>query len=93
MPGVRAPRRVVVVPDRAFAVSGPWMVEHRYASGWADAEWATDGVPDRFATKKQADAAIDEFIADTASAHADRLLADAYRRRDYRAVREDRDGH
>ena len=69
--------------------AGRWKVEHRFASGWADAGWTTDGAPDRFETKKLAEAAIDEFIADTASAFRAGYLAGAYLRRDYRAVKED----
>ena len=70
-------------------MSGKWKVEHRLASGWDDAGWTTDGKPDRFETKKAAEAAIDEFIADTVAASRAGLLAGAYLRRDYRAVKED----
>lgn len=59
-----------------------WKVEHRFAHGWDDAGWN-----DTFGTRAEAVAAIDEFIADTATAHAAGYLADAYRRRDYRAAK------
>ena len=65
-------------------MSGKWKIEHRLASGWDDAGWT-----DRFETKKAAEAAIDEFISDTASAFRAGYLAEAYLRRDYRAVKED----
>ena len=66
-----------------------WKIEHNYASGWGDAGWTTDGKPDRFPTKRAAEAAINEFIRDTRHTSAGCFLADEYRRRDYRAVQEE----
>ena len=66
----------------------PWRVEHRFSYGWDDAGWTTDGAPDRFETKREAEAAIDEFIADTADAFRIGYLASAYNRRNYRARKE-----
>ena len=60
-----------------------WKIEHRFSYGWDDAGWD----PARFPTRAAACAAIDEFIEDTRAEHAAGNLSDAYRRRDYRAVK------
>ena len=65
-------------------------VEHRYATGWADAEWTEeyDGnvQPLRCETQQEAEREIDEFIADTEVEAKRGNLAEAYDRNDYRAV-------
>lgn len=40
-------------------------VERRYAGGWEDAEWTEDGKPQRFKTKKGAQAEIAEHCKET----------------------------
>ena len=57
-----------------------WVVQALYIHTWDSAEWTEDGVPTTFATKKEAEAAIDSFIRDTEEAKMD------YSRDDYRAV-------
>lgn len=65
-----------------------WMVQHRYFSGWKDADWRIndgidnpEGEPWRFATKAEAEAEIRDFVRGAREAG----LRD-YRVRDYRAV-------
>ena len=69
-----------------------WKIELMFASGWDDAEWTTTHgnrtIPLRFTSKREAEAGIDEFIADTKAA-ADRGDMSEYRREDLRAVPEE----
>ena len=65
-----------------------WMVECRYLGGWGDAEWTDDDVPLRFKTKKEAEAAIDEFIQETKQAYRRGHMAGTNSRHEYRAVKE-----
>ena len=60
---------------------GRYKVEHKYAGGWADAEWSEDSAPETFASVAEAKAAIAEHIADAREAGLD-----DYRASDYRVV-------
>ncbi len=57
-----------------------WKVECLFAHGWDDAEWTVDGEPQRFTSVAEAEAEIDEHIADAAEAGLE------YSRSEYRVV-------
>lgn len=69
-----------------FVVPVSYMVEHHYSYGWDDAEWSLDDKPERFATKKEANKAITEFIKDQNDAVKAGHMSDRYKRSDYRVV-------
>lgn len=76
-----------------FRAAGFFMfkIECRYLGGWADAEWTESDKsgavkPCRFATLEEANAEIDDFIADTAEAYKAGNLDAPYDRADFRAV-------
>ena len=74
-----------------------YKVEHNFIYGWDDAGWTVNYSPDygsgvypwRFDTKAEAEAAIDDLIADVANAVANGDMAEEYDRADYRVVSED----
>lgn len=70
---------------KALPAPKKWMVEHSYTYGWDDAEWTVevDGktVAQRFDTKAEAEAEIDEHVRDCKDAKMS-----GYSRSSYRAV-------
>ena len=65
-------------------------VNHRYASGWADADWHEDGKPWLFDTVADAESEIDSFIKETQEAAKEGAMEDAYLREDYSVVQVNR---
>ncbi len=67
-----------------------WKVETKFSYGWDDACWTeTVGMvdrPQRFATKADADAAIDEMIVEQHEAVERGNMQEKYNRADYRSV-------
>jgi hypothetical protein len=57
-----------------------FMVQQNFGYGWDDAGWTCDDTPMRFDSVEEAQAEIDEFIADCAAAGMD------YGQKDYRIV-------
>ena len=68
----------------------PWRIEHQFSYGWDDAGWTTEvagrASPSRFPSQGVAEAAIDEFIAETKEAAEVGGLEEMYDRKDFRAV-------
>jgi len=61
-----------------------WKVEQEFASGWDDAPFSEDDKPMRLRTRKEAQAEIDEFIADQHAAVAEGDMDDEYDPESYR---------
>jgi len=61
-------------------------IEMMYIYGWDDAAWHIDDKPTRYATIKEAQSDLEEYIADTESAAADGDLEEAYKIEDFRIV-------
>jgi hypothetical protein len=85
-------RELIRLQSELLAKKPQWKVEHNFASGWADAEWRVnsddeDSPTRRFDTEEEANAEIDEFIADVRAAHLRGDIDSEYNREDYRAVR------
>lgn len=78
-------------PSKSKAKPRKWKVEHNYSYGWDDAQWTENDQPQRFNSKKEAEAAIREFIRDQHDAVKSGDMDEKYRRSDYRAVPADDD--
>ncbi len=63
-----------------------YKVLHNFSFGWDDAGWVDDFGPALFATRAEAEAAINEFLADTDDAVADGDMAFGYSRDDFQVV-------
>jgi hypothetical protein len=74
-------------------MSARYKVERCDCGSWCDAEWTIDdGIeakPQRFDTEAEANAAIDEMIADVKDSVAKGYMESEYDRADFRAVLED----
>lgn len=84
-------RELIRLQSELLAKKPQWKVEHKFASGWADAEWRVNSDDENsssmlFDTEAEANAEIDEFIADTKEAYRRGDMDSEYNREDYRAV-------